>query len=200
MQELPEDITEKKEAEVPVTQESAERKRISAEKSVLSIWLDSYNDIFSDFDSRPFSGRALSDDFTNEAKKIAIEKIRPEIHLKLLIPAKLRNEATEAIIIKTLHTHFLNMSSRLKKEMNHTKKRGVLLSITGLLLMIAANFLINLPEKTLVLNALRIILEPAGWYFVWTGLDLLFSSSRNYKQELNFNNSMASSEIVFFPI
>jgi hypothetical protein len=35
----------------------------------ISIWLDSYNDIFSDFDSRPFSERTVSDDFLSEVRK-----------------------------------------------------------------------------------------------------------------------------------
>src|SRR5690349_704077 len=40
-------------------------------KSELSIWLDTYDDIFSDFDPRPLNERALSDDFLSEARKMA---------------------------------------------------------------------------------------------------------------------------------
>ena len=43
------------------------------EKTQISLWLDDYADIFSDFDPRPFSQRALSDDFLNEAKKVVRE-------------------------------------------------------------------------------------------------------------------------------
>lgn len=43
------------------------------EMSEISIWLDNYDDIFSDFDPRPYSQRSLSDDFLAEAKKIEHE-------------------------------------------------------------------------------------------------------------------------------
>lgn len=41
----------------------------NASRAEISIWLDSYNDIFSDFDSRPISLRSLSDDFITQVKK-----------------------------------------------------------------------------------------------------------------------------------
>ena len=50
-----EDIKVNKEVISTINSESSERKKILLNKSELSIWLDSYNDIFSDFDSRPFS-------------------------------------------------------------------------------------------------------------------------------------------------
>ncbi len=54
------------------TQLTAQKELLN--KARLSIWLDIYDDIFSDFDSRPFHERALSDDFIHEAKKMAKEK------------------------------------------------------------------------------------------------------------------------------
>ena len=44
-------------------------------KSEISLSLDNYDDIFSDFDPRPFSQRALSDDFLIEAKKASRDKV-----------------------------------------------------------------------------------------------------------------------------
>jgi hypothetical protein len=74
----------------------------------ISIWLDSYNDIFSDFDSRPFSERTVSDDFLSEVRKVCDEKSRDKIHLKLSVPEKMRNTDDEKIIIKRLHLYFKN--------------------------------------------------------------------------------------------
>ena len=37
------------------------------------LWLDDFDDIFSDFDPRPYSARELSDDFLDEVRKIAAE-------------------------------------------------------------------------------------------------------------------------------
>ncbi len=188
--------------ELPViTPEFIEQhKRITSDHAVLSIWLDSYNDIFSDFDSRPFSGRALSDDFINEAKKIAKEKSEGVITLKLLIPANLRKEAEENSIVKNLQAHFLKSSVHIKTELNRAKRKGFLLTFFGLILMVAANYLVNIEQKTFLLNAVRIVIEPASWYFVWTGLDMLFSSSKSQQHERDFNLLMAHAEIIFVAI
>lgn len=54
----------------------------------ISLILDSYDDIFSDFDPRPFSEKALSDDFLVECKRAARDKDRSVVELKLLVPTK----------------------------------------------------------------------------------------------------------------
>ena len=41
----------------------------------ISLWIDSYDDIFSDFDPRPFSARNISDDFLYEVKKTSFLSI-----------------------------------------------------------------------------------------------------------------------------
>src|SRR4051812_46940136 len=85
-------------------------------KAELSIWLDTYDDIFSDFDPRPYSERALSDDFINEARKMVREKPTGTIELKLLMPSELRNNETENIIINSLHSHFKIYANQLYTE------------------------------------------------------------------------------------
>ena len=81
----------------------------------ISIWLDSYDDIFSDFDSRPLSERTVSDDFLSEVRKVCDEKSRNKIHLKLSIPESLRNTEDEKIIIKRLHLFFRNSHQLIEK-------------------------------------------------------------------------------------
>lgn len=197
---LSEDIKEKKEEIALINAKPGERKKILLDKSVLSIWLDSYNDIFSDFDSRPYSERALSDDFICEAKKIEKEKTGGTISLKLLMPAHLRKKTTESIIARSIHARFRNLSHQVKREMKRTRRKGALLTLIGLASMILANYLINLDEKTFLINALLIVLEPAGWYFVWTGLDHFFSGTHDKDKELDFDTRMAHSKIVFLSI
>ena len=55
----------------------------------ISLILDNYDDIFSDFDPRPYTVRALSDDFLNECRKAIIEK-GENIELRFLLSKKQR--------------------------------------------------------------------------------------------------------------
>jgi len=191
------DSTSKEKESSAIHHDATDEKKKLLSKSELSIWLDRYEDIFSDFDSRPFSERTLSDDFIIEAKKMAKEKSTGAIELKLLMPAQLRQKNTEEIIIKSLHVHFRRFAHLLKDEMKQAKKKGFLLCVLGFSIMIGAVYFAGLAEKNFLNNALRVIMEPAGWFFVWTGFDLIFYLSRKKKSEFNFMDRMAHAEIKF---
>jgi hypothetical protein len=166
----------------------------------LSIWLDTYDDIFSDFDPRGYEERALSDDFVNEARKMVKEKPDGEVELKLLLPMAARDINSEKIIIKRMHRHFSQFAEHSTKEMNDIRRKGYLMCIIGFIVMIVAANLVTISNKTFYINALQIILEPAGWFFVWTGFDHLFENARKRKPEIIFNQKMAKSEIIFISI
>src|SRR5688500_17884914 len=72
----------------------------------IHIWIDDYNDIFSDFDPRDYSERNISDDFLREVKKVAAESEYDVKTLHLLIDEKLRDEKTEGIIVERIHEEF----------------------------------------------------------------------------------------------
>jgi hypothetical protein len=55
----------------------------------------------------------------------------------------------------------------------------------------------NLREQSFFTSALRITIEPAGWFLVWTGLDQIFSLSRKSKPEYDFMSRMAYAQIEF---
>ena len=74
-------------------------------ESEISLILDSYDDIFSDFDPRHFSERALSDDFLIEAKKAARDKAGV-YELRFLVPKQQRNFEHEHLIRMRLKEHF----------------------------------------------------------------------------------------------
>src|SRR3989339_701864 len=65
---------------------TSEEKQSIRHISQVSMWLDGYDDIFSDFDPRPYSQRSLSDDFLSEAKKVSSGKTGDRLELRFLIP------------------------------------------------------------------------------------------------------------------
>ena len=52
----------------------------------ISLILDDYNDLFSDFDPRHYSERALSDDFLAESKRASRDKPAGSLEVKFLVP------------------------------------------------------------------------------------------------------------------
>lgn len=169
--------------------------------SDLNFSLDSYQDIFSDFDPRPYHKRALSDDFLSEAKRAIRDKIPESIHLKLFVPKVKRNLSDESTIKKRLREHFRRHYLILKEEKNKIIGQGILFIIIGIVLMLFATMILfYYNEKTFFINFVIVILEPSGWFLFWEGLRLVIFDSKVKKPDFKFYEKMERCKISFFNI
>ncbi len=166
----------------------------------ISIWLDNYDDIFSDFDPRPYSERVLSDDFLIEVRKVCKEKDEGIDEFKLLLPSHKRSNEKEAIIVKRLQAHF-KMNYHYYKKYNKIKRKKIgLILFAGMILMLWASYLSSLNSRNLFLNAILIMIEPSGWFMIWYGLDEIFYTSKERKNDLQFYKIVAKSKVSFSTI
>lgn len=169
------------------------------ESEEISLWLDDYNDLFSDFDPREYSQRALSDDFILEAKKASMDKkINKLLNLKFSIHPKKRSREHELVIAKRLKNHFLKHFNILLEEKRSVLKRGALFIFVGMVLMLIATFILFYSvDKTIFVSFLIVLLEPAGWFFFWDGLELVIFESKKRKADLDFYHKMLKCSISF---
>ncbi|CAD5265331.1 MULTISPECIES: hypothetical protein [unclassified Imperialibacter] len=164
---------------------------------VVTLWIDAYSEIFSDFDPRPFVERAVSDDFVSQLKKVAKDSKGRISILRLLAPSTVRNEEDEKVIRKRLESYFSSQYQQLVEESQSVKAKGVYFVLAGLSLMVVASYIsfLNLPH--FYINLLRVLFEPAGWFLFWMGLEILFSFAKNRKNEINFFSRLAIVHIEF---
>lgn len=179
------------------SQEIKESDTILREANI-SLILDSYDDLFSDFDPRPYSERALSDDFLFECKKAAREKRNaPQaLELRFLIPTKKRVKAEENRIKKRLKDYFLNQAKEKQKEVVQSRRDGIKWLLIGIAFSLISTLLIN--QEGLIYSIPLIITEPGGWFSLWTGLDKVFLETKAKKPELEFHNRMAKMSVKFY--
>jgi hypothetical protein len=174
-----------------------EKKELLGSHPDISLWLDDYNDIFSGFDPRDNSVRALSVDFLEEAKRAATDKSEG-LELNLLIPKNKRDWQKEQVIEHRLKNHFERHHTILKKEAKSLIKNGTLFVLAGVIIMaIAAYILVHYENKTTVVSFLIILLEPAGWFFFWEGLDIIIFKPKEKKSELEFYKKLSHAKINF---
>jgi hypothetical protein len=167
--------------------------------SEISLWLDTYDDIFSDFDPRPYSQRSLSDDFLMEAKKASKEKTSGRIELRFLIPKGMRNVEQEVTIKRRLHEHFKKHYEALENEVSANRRRSVFGIAIGTFMMIGATYISTKKSTDFIYNLLVVVLEPGGWFVTWFALDQLFYAGRQQKQDLEFYKKMSRCDIEFLP-
>jgi hypothetical protein len=162
----------------------------------ISLILDSYDDLFSDFDPRPYSEKALSDDFLNECRKASVDKAYDGLELRLLVPKHRRNARHEAQIRKRLKDHFQKHAEEKEREQKRIRREGCLWSFTGACMIFVATLLYS--EKGFFYSFLLVVFEPAGWFTVWSGLDKIFSEVKEKQPLLEFYKKMLASRINFY--
>ena len=164
----------------------------------ISLKLADYNDIFSDFDPRPYSDRALSVDFLSEAKRASIDKPSGQIELRLMVPKKLRKPGVEEVIKKRLKNHFERHARKIKLQNKKILRNGSIFTASGIGIMLVATFVLFGYSQTNIFNHfLTILFEPAGWFLFWEGLDQVVFESKKTGPELEFYEKMAKSDINF---
>jgi hypothetical protein len=193
----PADATTVREPVVPA--KKVEAKLRLPKISEISVWLDTYDDLFSDFDPRPYDQRAISADFIEEAKVFSREKQSGQFELVLLIPRKLQDAEKEKVILPRLHESFGHNRQRLRQEIKKIRLNGTRLILGSMVLLLAATWISMIPNKTWLVNFSLILLEPAGWFTIWNGLDLLFFAPGKKQADLDFYQRMADCQIVFMP-
>ncbi len=162
----------------------------------ISLILDTYNDIFSDFDPRSYSERALSDDFLVECKRATRNKdLEMGFELRLLIPKSRRDLNDELKIKQRLRLHFHKHFKEKHEEIRSIKREGISWVAIGLIFIFLATIIYA--YKGFLFNLLFVVLEPAGWFTLWSGLDKIFINSKEKKPELDFYKKMANAKIVF---
>jgi hypothetical protein len=87
----------------------------------ITIQLDVYDDIFSDFDPRPYQERELSEDFLKEIQRRYLEDNRGRFEIHFTIPSSERDTKEEALIKKRLREHFLSMAKAESDGIKRTR-------------------------------------------------------------------------------
>jgi hypothetical protein len=163
----------------------------------LSLWLDSYDDIYSDFDSRRYHKRRISEDFVDELK--AALKYRPEHPdaMILLLPAKDRDANVENEIVSSLKTQLDQRQRNWNAKAGSIRRRGFIMLLSGVLVMVADSIIAYKAQPDYLTGLVRIIMEPAGWFLTWSGLDFLLYEYRALRKENSIYKTIAQLSIHF---
>lgn len=158
----------------------------------ISLRLEHYDDIFSDFDVRPYSKRALSVDFLDEIKRASKDKNTGGIDLSLSIPEISKNEENEKVIKERLKEHFSKHYLLFKKDKNSVLTLGLSMIVLGVIFMALATIIVfENPSEDLFMSFLIVFLEPAAWFLLWEGMDRAIFNSKSIKSDLDFYKKMS---------
>ena len=179
------------------TEEWVEKQKL-LQMSEISLILDTYDDLFSDFDPRTLDKRALSDDLLVEIKRATREKKSGVIELNFLIPSEQRKGDKETIIKKRLREYFKRHYDSVLKEISTIRFKGTVMILVGIFLsIIAAVFVYPNESNNIMNNVILVLIEPAAWFTIWEGANKVFDGWKYESSDLEFYKKMIRCEVSF---
>lgn len=173
-------------------------KKALLDMSEISLALDTYDDIFSGFDPRPYGQRAISQDFLAEMKRATKDTISGAVEIRFMVPEKIRNKDNEVVIKKRVRDHFKKHHGLIHEEKNKILIQGsIFISISIFIMLFTAIFFFEKIGTDLLSRFIFILLEPAGWFLFWEGLNLMIFESRKKDPDILFYDKVSKAEIEF---
>jgi len=169
---------------------------VSLREGNISLILDSYDDLFSDFDPRPYSEKALSEDFLAECSRAVRDK-EGGVELRLLVPSSKRKISEEIKIKRRLKSYFHKHFKEKEKEIKKARGVGLFWVFLGTAIMIGSTFLHRFESESFFFDLIFVISEPAGWFTFWEGLHQVFLDYKEKLPSYNISKKLADVDIKF---
>ncbi len=157
------------------------------------IALDSYDDIFSDFDPSPYEKRLLSEDFIYELRRRYAATGKGEFMVNLTLPKALRSDKVEGLVKKRIKEHFKSRVREIERRTREKARNGAIRLIIGILLAVG---LFSVPEFETV--PLMTIFSVLIWYSIWSGLESVLEASSSLGRKKAFAEKFMKAEYNFF--
>ena len=164
----------------------------------ISIAIDSWDDIFSDFDPSPLAMRVLSEDFLLELRKRYRETRRGNFIITIYAPLILKNDISERLVIKRLKQYFKFRYLSLIKEQKNIKKKGIKFVFLGMLCLSSLTLITYFRIfDVLTIELISIVLMPLGWFGIWEGFSVIIQPSPFLKQDADLFNKLSKAILRF---
>lgn len=174
--------------------------KILAHDRRVGLQIDSYDDLFSDFDPRAYHERELSQDFLEELNRFFSHKSPESLDLVLLVRGVKRSAKLENTIKKRLHIYFQHKFRSTEKSLRGATFKSVVKIVAALCIMAVTGYLAVHAAQIVWRNILKVMLEPASWFLFWTSLDELFETRRAVKNELRYFHRLSECKIIFLSL
>ncbi|MCX8166959.1 MAG: hypothetical protein N3E37_03855 [Candidatus Micrarchaeota archaeon] len=174
-------------------------KQFSDEFRRVDIALDTYDDIFSDFDSSSYSSRLISEDFVHEVLRKFNKREKKRLQIVFSIPAKERNSRHEHVIKKRIKEYFLEKMYELNDKSNIQKKEATTLMFAGFfsLLLVLTVAMPGISIDPFLARVIETFLLPVGWFGLWEGTNRFFDAKRRFDDEKKTYEALASADYIF---
>ena len=160
----------------------------------IAIALDTYDDLFSDFDIRDYGERALSKDFLDELR-LRLRRAWEKGDLSIVLLSRRRRGWANVRRSSSSGLAQVDLERRdhYRREDKRAKLKALCFIAVGLALSIAANVIV---ERFSFLPLFKDFLLIPAWFFVWSGFDFLIKGE-DIRRKKRYYAALSASRTVF---
>ncbi len=174
-----------------------EEKKPSSLLNLLHIALDTYDDIFSDFDPSAYDRRILSDDFLKEMQKRYVETRKGDLEIRFSIPNVMRSVKTENLIRKRLKEYYQNQMRLLDVEIGKSKRTGMIYFTIGFVVLLLTIYSADVFSTPHIREVVALLLTPIGWFGMWEGVGMFVKGPLKSEEQRKFYARFSKASYVF---
>jgi hypothetical protein len=164
---------------------------------LIEVSLDSYDDVYDDWDASPFKKRDIEDEFNdfvvNSSQDIPFNF---EISILLYLPAAKRDELKEQTLISAYKNYYAYALERLNKSINTLYKR-ILSYLMLSVFMLGLGYFFFRGAKSIVTSIIHEGIFIGGWVFLWEFFTNIFITRRELQEEYKTIKRLYKSEVIF---
>lgn len=170
--------------------------------NAIAIAIDTYDDIFSDFDPRDISRRDLSEDFIIELMGRHRQTPLGKYDIVLVAPKVIEDQSVEKKIVSRLNKYFHQKHARHTKAIHEIRAKGVLYIAAGMAILIALALFLNYYQNpdSMTFTIIGIMFTPLGWFGIWEGfskiVDIPFKLANDTEAYKRFSKASYKFEYI----
>jgi hypothetical protein len=164
---------------------------------MIEVSLDTYDDIYDDWDPSPFKKRDIEDEFDdfiiNASQDIPMNF---NIMIVLYLPLSKKDTQKEAALVSAYKNFYAYELDRLDKTKADLYRKIINYFLMSLFLL-SIGFFFFRDEKNIFISVLHEGIFIGGWVFLWEFFTDIFITRRELQEEYKLHKRLYSSDIRF---
>lgn len=166
-------------------------------KCTIPIKVDSYEELFREFDYRDVKERSINADLDGWIEEYILRvpyKLKKfDVELIVNMPAEVRDEEKEEVSKISIINSYKEFLAREKKLSFMGVRRICYYMIAAAILLSCWYFIKNAKGESLLTS----LLNSGGTVLLWEVMTLIFIESKNFKYKVRVNKKLSNMDIVF---
>lgn len=164
---------------------------------IIEVSLDSYDDIYDEWDPSPFKKRDIEDEFDDFIRDSSSDiPIKFKLIIELFLPSDEKNELKEKLLLQAYDNFYRFNLRRAKKEKQALQKKAINYLVLALIFLFFGYFYEPL-EANIFLKVFKEGIFIGGWVFLWEVFTVLFITMTTQRKAINTIERLIHAKIVF---